>query len=101
MNEPEVIRFVNERLRPRAEQLRALIARIDDDLATWTGQIAARVPNDGTVLEDGRAEEGVSRLTGADLHAEIGILTQLKTRFDANGVRAVIGKACVRAPEIQ
>jgi hypothetical protein len=92
ITDPQAIRFVNEAIRPLCEQLRSLKANIDAATFSWA-TIAALVPNDaGELLEDGRAAEGVSRLTGADIRAVVAILGNVRTAV----VDATVSKPCVR-----
>ena len=67
-NDPEQIAWVNEFVRPLAEALRNDKVRIDDGMIVWNQRFSTDIPNDATVLDDGREAEGVSRLTGADIH---------------------------------
>ena len=92
----EVVKFVNESIRPLAEEMRALDLRVQAALVTWYGQITGECPNDSSQLADGRETEGVSRLTGADI---VNLVTQFaayKTQMDGSGVRSVVDKPCVR-----
>jgi hypothetical protein len=95
INNPQIIKFVNEVVRVRAEELRALKAKIATDLQTWYA-ISSLVPNDVTLLNDGRDSEGVSRLTGADITSLMATLSTFDTKFGQTGVAAVIDKPCVR-----
>ena len=93
----EAIRFTNEVIRVKAEQLRGLKAEIDALMAAWFGGINTLIPNDaGEALEDGREAEGVSRLTGADINALVTQLAGIQTALNAGGVADVISKPCVR-----
>jgi hypothetical protein len=93
ITDPQAIRFVNEAIRPLCEQLRALKANIDSATYQWNGTIAALIPNDvAEKLEDGRAAEGVSRLTGADIRAVVAILAAVRTAV----TDATVSKPCVR-----
>jgi len=66
-----VTKFMNERVRPSAEQMKALRVTLEDNLAKWA-EIAAEIPNDDTIIDDGRSAEGVTQLTGAQVHALAG-----------------------------
>lgn len=96
ISDPRAIRFVNEKVRPIAEQIRALKATIDVVLIEWNGQISSLVTNNTEAVADGRDAEGVSRLSGADVTNLITALQGLQTRLDQAGVRDVISKPCVR-----
>lgn len=93
----EVIRYSNEVVRPMCESIRAIKAEIDSSVVTWFGTISTNCPNDaGEILEDGRAVDGVSVITGADINNVITIMVNLQTALDAIGVEGIISKPCVR-----
>ena len=93
----EAIRFVNEVVRPKAEQLRALKAEIDAAVATWFGGLNSVIGNSADDnLIDGRESEGVSRLTGADVANLMTQLIAFQTQLNQAGVSDVISKPCVR-----
>lgn len=94
ITDPAICSFVNDRFRPRAEQIRNLFAAMADDKKKWA---ELSVPNDSKeVLDDGRKSEGVTDVTGEDivffqaieekLAASVGDLTDLP----------IITKFCVR-----
>lgn len=66
---PSVIRFVNERIRPLADRLAKMNALIALLLGEWSAKgMADLIPDDaGSVVEDGRASEGIVQITGADV----------------------------------
>src|SRR5438045_4097846 len=64
ITDPEVIRFVNEQIRPLCELARALKAMVLSMHAAWTGGIGAKCPGDASAIADNRDGEGASRLTG-------------------------------------
>ena len=97
----EVVKYSNEVVRPLAETLRGLKARVDAALVPWNNTLSAFVPNDASLLEDERGGEGVSRLTGADLNSFIGKLTGFQSIMNQDGVEAAVAKPCVRALEIR
>jgi hypothetical protein len=100
ITDPQAIKFANEVVRPIAEKLRGLKAEIDSHMLTWhAGGVGAMFGGDNLAasVEDGRENEGVSRLTGNDV---VGLLNQveaLQTQLDGVGVMNVIAKPCVRA----
>lgn len=60
MNNPEVIRYVNEVVRPKSEQLRDLRDDIANALATRHDGIGAAVTADlAAAVEDGREAQGL------------------------------------------
>lgn len=93
----QAVRFVNEVIRPKAEQLRALKAEIDGAMATWHGGLGAVFTADmAGLVADGREAEGVSRLTGNDVVLLISQMEAMQTQLNGGGVAAVISKPCVR-----
>lgn len=71
---PIAIEFCNEEVRVLCESARALVARIQNSTTSWFAGINAMFPNDSTLVDDGRENEGVSRLTGADVNSAMGVL---------------------------
>lgn len=91
INDPAIVKFVNERLRPRAEQIRNLFAAMADDKKKFA---ELTVPDDDKeILDDNRKKDGFADLSGAQillfsaicekLTASVGDLTDLPiiTRF--------------------
>ena len=101
ITEPQVTKYANEVVRPLAESLRALKARVDAALVTWDGTISTETPDDASVLADEREAEGVSRLTGADINSFVAKLTGFQNLMELAGVEDTINKPCVRALEIR
>ena len=94
---PEAIAFINNRIRPRCEQIRALWHNLRDDKAAWQGGINSLIPNDpAELLEDGRDTEGVSRLDGAEITTVLTRINELLATMDAAGAMDPILKATVR-----
>jgi hypothetical protein len=97
MNDPVSIRFVNEAVRPMAEQLRALSHDLSDVLTTWHNGIGAVMTADMlAAIEDGREAEGVSRLTCNDVVGLMAQITAINNVLTGVGVASVIAKPCVR-----
>lgn len=97
----QVIDWVNNVLRPMAEDMRNLDAEIDAALITWFAQISANTPNSGAeTLEDGRDADGVSRLTGADINSFVTQMVAYQTQLNAAGVADVISKPTVRPLQV-
>ena len=92
----EAIRFANEVVRPLAERMRDLNVLCENALAVWYGGMNALYPNDATALADGRENEGVSRLTGADVNSFAGQVADYVSQLDGAGVADVVLKPCVR-----
>jgi hypothetical protein len=96
ITDPEAIKFVNEYIRPMCENVRYMGARGADFANKWA-QISALFPNDALeTVEDGRENQGVSRLTGADINAVAGVFTLLLSEISGATAQAVISKPCVR-----
>ena len=94
----EAIKFTNEQIRPLAESVRALKVRIDAASTKWFGGLNTIIGTSAAdIIEDGRAAEGVSRITSADVVAVMTQLLALQTALNQGGVAGVIEKPCVRA----
>lgn len=89
---PEAIKFANEIVRPLAEEARAFRAKVEAATTVWYGGMNAKFPNDASEVDDGRANEGVSRLDGADVNNLMGNLIAMA----AAGNAEIISKPCVR-----
>lgn len=93
ITDPQIIKFVNEEVRPLAEKLRALMVEITDIETVWFSGLNGKTLNDSTPLEDKRDAEGVSRLTGSDVNSLISVAIAMR---DAGNTQ-IISKPCVRA----
>lgn len=93
----QVTKFMNEDLRPLCEQVRRLKLVGSAVLLRWNQEILPLVAKDQNVVDDGREAEGVSRLTGNDIHAAMTVLQTLNSALDANpDLVPIINKPCVR-----
>lgn len=90
-NDPQVIKFCNETLRPLCERTRALKAEVLAMNAQWA-TLSSIVPQDQTILADGRDAEGVSRLKGQD----IADVTYALNFYISQLNDAVLNKPCVQ-----
>lgn len=99
---PVVLRFLAERVRPRAEQIRALLHLLQDDRAEYLAEnIAALVPNDASAIVDGRAGEGVAQLTGAEFHEIVVVrYAELLAALEGVGAMAAVQRAAVRSLQV-
>ena len=98
ITDPEVIRFTNERVRTYAEKLRAVKAEGASLVAAWFSLgVNSRCPNTTDLLQDGRANEGASRLTGADINSLVGQAANISSQFNAD----IIEKPCIRPLDIR
>jgi hypothetical protein len=96
----EAIRYVNEQIRPLAEAIRALKARVDASLTTYNAGVGTVFYNNAAdPIMDGREAEGVSRLTGNDILLFVTQMIAFQTQLNGVGVANVISKPCVRPLE--
>lgn len=92
----EAVRFSDEQIRPLAEKFRNLKAEVDAAIVVWFNGVNALFPNDISVLIDGRAVQGDTVLTGADVNNLVTQLLAYQTQLDLTGVDDIIAKPCVR-----
>jgi len=97
---PEAIKFVNEVVRPFAEQFRAMKARSDAAMIQWYAGLNTVITNTSDIVEDGREAQGISRLTGADVTNLVSQIGAFKSQLDSSGFPQVIAKPCVRPIEV-
>lgn len=83
MNDPEVIKFINEHTRVAANKLAAAYLEAVQHLASFES-IKNKIPNDTTAIEDGRESEGISRLVCAEIHALVSVIKTIQVSLDAN-----------------
>lgn len=99
ITDPEVIKYVNEQIRPLAEAVRALDAQMDAADETFR-RLNGQIPNDnGEMLEDGRENEGVSRLSGRDIRDFVTVVRSLQAVL--NGTDATVEKPTVRPLRVE
>lgn len=94
IDNPEIIRLTNEVVRPLAEQTRDLIIKLSI-IQERIDRLMPLIPNDTSLILDGREAEGVSRLTGQDIHGILAIRNQIVALITPEA-SALIHKACVR-----
>lgn len=94
---PEAIKFTNERIRPAADKFAASYIAAVAHMAAWEA-VKALVPNDDTLIEDNRQNEGVSQLTGRDVHTIAAMVKNIKDTLEANSnaLRDVVFKVSVQ-----
>ena len=102
IDNPVVVSFSNEYIRPQAEELVRMKILCAQFLSKWTSQI---MPIAGglmgtTVIDDGRAVSGVSVLTVADAIALKAVVQTIHDELDAAGVDDQINLPAVRKIEI-
>jgi hypothetical protein len=96
VTDPEAIRFVSEQIRPLCEAARALNVRIDAMTTAWFAGLNADFPNDSSAVDDGREDEGVSRLTGANVNSAVGNLIAMKAASNSE----ILSLPCVRPLDV-
>lgn len=98
-NNGEVVAFVREALRRRAEIIRALKVLMEDDLTRWNQGISALVQNSAeeTIFED---RDYVQPLTGEDCYTIMNREWQLLQVLQQANWMDVINKACIRSLEV-
>ncbi len=92
---PEAIRFVNEAIRPIAEDMRDLKIRIDAAIVSYF-LIDGEFATDADTIEDGRDAEGVSRLVSSDVKNLVTQMQAYQTQLNGGGVGDVVSKPTVR-----
>lgn len=83
MNDPEVVRFLNEHTRTAANKLAAAYLEAVAHIAGFAA-ISDKVPNDSTAIDDGRSTEGVSSVSCAEMRAIVGVVQSVQAALDAN-----------------
>ncbi len=91
----QVQNFVDTRLRPRCEQIRALYTDIADDIAAIDSVYAALTQGSPT-WTDGRTDGPPNLLSVADVLSINALLNDLKTAISGDSNYATALKACVR-----
>lgn len=92
----QVASFVNQRIRPVAELMRSYKMQRDDFDAAWQS-VSGLIPQDSTIIVDGRAAEGIAPLTGQQIH-------DIAYAFNVTGGGINLGTVapgCVRSVEVR
>lgn len=92
------IKYLNEEVRPWCESVRALNVEGDAMVVKWYAGMNTTIGNTADVIEDGRDAEGVSRITGADVHSVMSAVIDLQTALAAYD--QIISKPTVRPIEV-
>jgi hypothetical protein len=91
----EVIRFSNEVVRPKCEEMRNLYYELKAMVTYWQDTISGKVPNDsGEILEDNRPD--ATELTGEDIYNFVAEGGKFINAMEQPGVLSAIQKPCVR-----
>ena len=91
----EAIRFSNEQVRPKCEEMRNLYYKLKALTTYWQDTLSRIIPNDSNeLLEDSR--DDVTQLSGADIYNFIAEAGKFITAMEQTGVLSAIQKPCVR-----
>lgn len=101
MNNPEAIKFVNEVVRPLAEDLRAMKLKLGALRTSWFSGKNALFANTAEPVEDGRERDGVSRLTCGDVTNLVAQALKTAPGESSEWNDQIIEKPCVRTLEIR
>lgn len=95
---PQAQRFLDERARVLCEKARALELEILDTQTAWYAGGNALFANTPDVLDDPRNQtEGLTPLTGANVHNAIGNLIDVAATINSE----IVGLLCVRGIEVR
>lgn len=93
----QIQQFVNERVRPRAEQIRALLLAMEDDRAAFDDIYEALATNSNpNNWADDRPDGPPHLLTASDVLAWNTFLYNAVTAFNGDAQLPVVLKGCVR-----
>ena len=98
ITDPVVLAFLRDRVRPRAEQIRALLHLLQDDRAEFLAEsILGRVPAGSDIIQDDRLAEGIPPMTADEFRTlAVNRYGELLAVLEAAGAMVPIDKACVR-----
>lgn len=88
---------VDQRMRPRCEQIRALLINMQDDIAIFDDIYAALTQQNPTWV-DNRTDGVPHLLTPSDVLAINTILHDLTNAINGDAQLPIVRKACVRTP---
>lgn len=97
ISDPNAIKFINEQVRPLAEAARALKARIGSLTTDWFAGLNNTITNTSDLIADGRENQGVSRITGADVTNLVGNLISAHDVLNDQ----IVQKPCVKPIEVR
>jgi len=101
ITDANAIKFINEQIRPIAEAMRNLNVEIDAMTVDWfsgTNTVVGSSASDD--IADGRADEGISRLTASDVSLLVTQAITFQTQMNGGGVDGIIAKPCVRPVKV-
>lgn len=88
----DAVAFVDERIRPRCEQIRALLHQMQDDRHTWNVVMSSIIPNTDEAIQSGTPR----KLKGQDIYNIMTRLNELLGVLEAQWAMDIVEKACVR-----
>ena len=95
----EAIRFSNELVRPKCEEMRNMYYELKAMVTYWQDTVSGIIPNNsGEMLEDGR--DDVTQLSGEDIYDFVAEGGKFITAMEQLGVLSAIQKPCVRHLEV-
>lgn len=100
--DPDVISFVNERIRPFADVLSGMIGDVDILVNQWNAVVSPAVSGNvgSDPILDGSELDGRTQITKGDLINFITQLQALQTQWDGGGVDLVIQKPSVNVQHV-
>jgi len=99
ITDEEVIRFANEQVRPKCEEMRNLYYELKGLTTYWVDTLTPLIPNDSAeMIEDGR--NSVTQISGADIVGFVIEAANFITAMEVEGVLSTIQKPCVRHLEV-
>lgn len=93
----QIQRWADEHVRPRCEQIRALLNAITDDKNSISDVYEALTTGDQQNWTDARTDAPPHLATASDVLAFNTFITNLKTAIEADDQLPVIQSLCVRA----
>lgn len=95
---PQTRKLANELVRPLAEQLLMLVGNLEFAQPA-VDNVLPLIPNDDTIIIDGREPEGISPMTGAMIHAMADLRTAVLA-MKTPEVTNLLGSVAVRTPRV-
>jgi hypothetical protein len=92
----QVQTFVDSRIRPRCEQIRALLLAINDDIAS-IGDVYAALTQQNPTWTDQRKDGVPHLMVSSDVLAVNAILHDLQTAIQNNSQLPIVLLGCVRS----
>lgn len=100
IDNPEAVRFANEKVRPVADRYAQLYWAAKILLTEWdASNIGALIPNTSEVIDDGSAEDGRTPITGAMVNGLKANLALLVGDLENNGGAKLAGLSIIAVNE--